>query len=260
MVSTAVSQYKNIKYFIKGLIVLIALFVISPVNADDKPLARFVTAERFYKEKEYKKAIEQYELIIKDGEESGQIYYNLANSYFKNGNYGKAVLNYERAKRIMPRDRDVDYNYKYVLKLIKDFGSENKGFMIKIIDKFTGFHSDQELVTIGVTIGLVALGLYLLFLFMKVTLIIGKIILVVLSVLAVVYMGGFKYKVQKQVGTAVILDNSDARFEPREDATIHFKLNEGNRVKMMKFEGGWVKIKRADNKQGWVQQINLEGI
>ena len=29
---------------------------------------------------------------------------------------------------------------------------------------------------------------------------------------------------------------------------------------MMKFEGGWVKIRRSDDKQGWVQQINLEGI
>ncbi|OGX54441.1 MAG: hypothetical protein A2267_09485 [Omnitrophica WOR_2 bacterium RIFOXYA12_FULL_38_10] len=260
MLSPRVLQHKNLTLYLRGLIILILLLLTVPVSADDEALARFVSAERFYKDKEYKKAIEQYELIIKNGKESGQIYYNLANSYFKNGNYGKAVLNYERAKRLMPRDSDVDYNYKYVLKLVKDFGSEKKGFVIKIIDKFTSFHSDQELVTIGVTIGFIAIGLYLLFLFLKITLMIGKIILVVLSILAVIYMGGFKYKVQNQVGTAVILDDSDAKFEPREDATVYFKLNEGNRVKMMKFEGGWVKIRRSDDKQGWVQQINLEGI
>jgi len=242
MLSPRVLQHKNLTLYLRGLIILILLLLTVPVSADDEALARFVSAERFYKDKEYKKAIEQYELIIKNGKD------------------GKAVLNYERAKRLMPRDSDVDYNYKYVLKLVKDFGSEKKGFVIKIIDKFTSFHSDQELVTIGVTIGFIAIGLYLLFLFLKITLMIGKIILVVLSILAVIYMGGFKYKVQNQVGTAVILDDSDARFEPREDATVYFKLNEGNRVKMMKFEGGWVKIRRSDDKQGWVQQINLEGI
>lgn len=260
MLSYSFLRNNKLKNFINGIVVLAALFLISPSNAEDEALSRFVAGERFYKEKEYKKAIEQYEMIIEDGEESGQIYYNLANSYFKNGNYGKAVLNYERAKRLIPRDRDVDYNYKYVLNLIKDFGSENKGFFIKIADKFASFYSDQELVTIGASIALVALGLYLLFLFMKISLMIGKVILVVLSVLAVIYIGGFQYKVHKQVGKAVVLDDSDARFEPREDATVYFKLNEGNRVKMMKFEGGWVKIKRLDNKQGWVQQINLEGI
>ena len=140
MWSASCLEYNKFKNFVKGLIVLIAFFVISPVSANDEALSRFVSGESSYKDKEYRKAIEQYEMIIKDGQESGQIYYNLANSYFKNGDYGKAVLNYERAKRLMPRDSDVDYNYNYVLNLVKDFGSESIHSTIKVLDNY-GFKS-----------------------------------------------------------------------------------------------------------------------
>ena len=42
----------------------------------------------------YEKAIEEYNAIIDGGEYSMELYYNLANAYFKQGEMGKAILYY----------------------------------------------------------------------------------------------------------------------------------------------------------------------
>src|SRR4029077_19623718 len=44
------------------------------------------------------------------GHESGPVYFNLGNAYFRAGNPGRAILNYERARRLMPRDPDLHAN------------------------------------------------------------------------------------------------------------------------------------------------------
>lgn len=54
---------------------------------------------------------------------------------------------------------------------------------------------------------------------------------------------------------AVVLKDTAAVFEPRQDAETHFSLYEGNIVKVLKAEeeGGWRKVERFDGKAGWVR-------
>ena len=73
----------------------------------------FYQANAAYKESKYDRAIENYEKLIKSGLESPNLYYNLGNSYFKKGEAGKAIVNYERAKRFIPNDSDLKSNYDY---------------------------------------------------------------------------------------------------------------------------------------------------
>ena len=44
------------------------------------------------------------------GYTGGEVTFNLANAYYKQGNMGKAILNYERALRFLPADDDVRHN------------------------------------------------------------------------------------------------------------------------------------------------------
>jgi len=52
--------------------------------------------------------------------ETGKVHYNLGNLYFKNGEYQKAVQEYEMAVKLIPKDPDVYYNlaltYDYYVK------------------------------------------------------------------------------------------------------------------------------------------------
>lgn len=62
----------------------------------------------------FKKATEQYEGLIEKGFINGQIYYNLANSYYRQGQPGKAMLFYNRSAKLIPRNSELKENIKLV--------------------------------------------------------------------------------------------------------------------------------------------------
>jgi len=46
---------------------------------------------------------------------------------------------------------------------------------------------------------------------------------------------------------------TEARFAPIPDSTVHFKLAEGTRVTIREDRGQWLFVERADGQQGWVK-------
>jgi len=100
------------------MISLLSCFLTSSFADNENAVLKFQEAEVFYKDGRYKDAISAYEKILKEGTVSGAIYYNLGNSYYRNNELGKAIVNYERAKRIMPRDADLAANYHHVQSLV----------------------------------------------------------------------------------------------------------------------------------------------
>jgi tetratricopeptide (TPR) repeat protein len=74
-----------------------ALFftVVSPSFAQSD--AQFAKANQEYAAGHFKEAIDGYESIARDGEWSANLLYNLGNAYFHTGDFGRAILNYERA-------------------------------------------------------------------------------------------------------------------------------------------------------------------
>ena len=80
--------------------VLIGL-VLSMVNASAAPIdAPFEKANSEYMAGNFKEAISNYTTVVQSGEWSANLFYNLGNAYYRTGDYGRAILNYERALRI----------------------------------------------------------------------------------------------------------------------------------------------------------------
>ena len=87
-----------------------------------------------------------YENILKEGFSSGELYYNLANSYFKNEQLGKAILNYERAKWFLPRDNDLEFNYQHARSLIKGtFEYSPTSLINRFVRKYSKYLSVDEI-------------------------------------------------------------------------------------------------------------------
>lgn len=53
---------------------------------------------------DYRESAHVLESILEDGYRNGAVYYNLGNAYFRAGEYGRAILNYRKAKPYRPRD------------------------------------------------------------------------------------------------------------------------------------------------------------
>jgi SH3-like domain-containing protein len=50
-----------------------------------------------------------------------------------------------------------------------------------------------------------------------------------------------------------VAGETEARFAPLSDSTIHFRLAEGTRVAIREDRGQWLFVERADGQQGWVK-------
>lgn len=85
----------------------------SPVSAASAN-AEFDAANQAYGANHYAEAIKSYESITKEKGYSPSVLFNLGNAYYRNDQVGLAVLNYERALRLSPRDPDIVANLKFI--------------------------------------------------------------------------------------------------------------------------------------------------
>lgn len=53
---------------------------------------------------DYRESAKILESIVADGFQSGTVFYNLGNAYFRAGEYGRAILSYRKAQPYRPRD------------------------------------------------------------------------------------------------------------------------------------------------------------
>lgn len=77
-------------------------------------------ARNAYNASDYAMAAEIYQEIIKAEGTSAPLLYNLGNTYLKAGDYGHAMLYYQRAGRIDPADDRIDNNIRYLESKIFD--------------------------------------------------------------------------------------------------------------------------------------------
>jgi tetratricopeptide (TPR) repeat protein len=66
-------------------------------SAFAQPAADFGKANEEFAQRHFKEAISDYEALIHDGQWSANVFYDLGNAYFRAGDFGRAILNYERA-------------------------------------------------------------------------------------------------------------------------------------------------------------------
>jgi tetratricopeptide (TPR) repeat protein len=95
----------------KFLVILLLLLIGNNLFAQS-PDDLMKSANKFYQDGNYQLAIDSYQKILGQGFESGALYYNLGNSYFKTGKLGDAIYSYEKGLKIEPNDEDLSYNLK----------------------------------------------------------------------------------------------------------------------------------------------------
>ena len=242
---------------------LLGLVVTLPVIALPEGDARdlFDRAGQAYREGRYQQAAEMYEKILAGGKESGPLYYNLGNSYFKQGLTGPAVLSYERARRLMPRDGDLAANLKYARAFVRGYAPEKRNFGMRLLLGPAQVMTLNELTVLIAGMTGAAAVLYLIKLCRARQGRMARTAMLVLVFGALFLLAAAVVSGRTARGQGVIVAKQlEAKFEPRENATGHYELYEGSRVRVLQREGEWLKIQRPDGKSGWIPAAGLEEI
>lgn len=241
--------------------IFIVLFVL--LTATVKPNDLLIQAEKNYDKKLYKKAIESYEQLIKDGYSSSELFYNLGNAYYRDNQLGKAIFNYERSKKIDPNDVDVKNNLSIAYSKTIDKIEVKENFFVAAV-KTNILSSFSTVIWAWFTIIISFLVFLFLYLFFAGPSVLVKrisffVTVVLLVVFFIVYALGNSAKNAKIENSFAVITSPQVKIftEPTVGSLSKFNLHEGTRVKIIEFNAEWVLIKLENGNEGWLKASDV---
>lgn len=242
------------------LILILALFfAVFTAGANDL----LKKAEAAYDTKDYKKAIEYYEELVKEGYTSDKLFYNLGNAYYRNNQLGKAIYNYEKANKINPNDNDIKNNLNIAYSKTIDKIESKENFFVSAVktNVLTTFSTTAWAWLSIICSAMVCLFLYLFIAGGSVILKRASffIALVALCGFLVVYFLGYSAVKAKESNDFAVVTSSETKVfvEPTPAATSKFGLHEGTKVRILELNGDWVLIKLENGNEGWLKTADV---
>ena len=232
-------------------------------DVSNDPNHLFAKGNSLYERRDYDKALEEYKKVLDEGVESGPIYYNIGNTYFKLGKTGYAILYYKKALRLMPADSDLKSNLSYARSL-----TEDSSLQPAMQNKFVWLAKIpfKEFTLNGVARILAAI--YLLIIALVIGGIVNQVfkrrvtfIFYVVLILFLLALAGFSvryYEEEVLTHGIVIAKDAECKYEPIDKSTTYFTLRNGQEVLILKSRNGWSRIERLDGKLGWVKSDAVE--
>lgn len=223
-------------------------------KADEKAEI-FLGAVKAYESGDYVSSTKGFdELISKYGVASPGLFYNLANSYLKQGNKGMAMLWYERARNFSSGDPDLEYNIAFIEKGLED-EFEIKGFILSdevfFLSKTV---SKSKLITISLLLNLFFWGFSGVFYFTGRAFLKPLVTLTGIAVLIFSLNSFYCYYEKAYIKKAVIIPSEvSVRSGTSDKAPELFRLHAGTRVMVEEVSGGYARISDGDEKRGWVK-------
>lgn len=246
-----------------GMILAILLIFPLGVTASDMD-DLFQEGNRIYQAGDYETALQSYRRILEMGHESGPLYFNMGNCHYKMQEIGRAVLFYERARKLMPGDEDVQANLALANLAVVDKIEPQAEFLLFRIGRGI-IHLLPESVLVAVLVGayLVFIGFLVLWIVARKRLprLIGSRMSVLFGILFVVLglcLAGQQRDASQTVEAVIMVGNVDVMSAPGGDGVEVFTLHEGTKVRLDQESGEWVEIVLPDRKVGWVRQEVLE--
>lgn len=222
----------------------------------------FTKAVDLYKDGQYGAAVTQFEKLILADPYRAEFYYNLGNSYFKNDNLGHAILNYERAKVLAPRDSDIRSNLGYANRLIQFELEDERNWYWKKAVNLVGRFTFWELAAASSVYSLLFMTPIVFRLIRKrsslkgrFTIFFGILFLVSLVPLA------FKFYLMRYAPKAIVTDvKAEVRYGPSMRDKISFRLVEGLKIRVEDKRDGWYRIALVNGETGWVKAEDITKI
>ncbi|NQU14354.1 MAG: hypothetical protein HQ561_09400 [Desulfobacteraceae bacterium] len=220
----------------------------------------FFRANQAYKDGRFQGAIDGYGHLLRSGHASPHLYYNLGNSYFKINQLGRAILNYERARLLMPRNSDLNFNLSHARDQTLDAVSEPQD-LVNMTFFWLKRLSFGELFWGFATFNCLFWAILLVRFFYRSEWLYYLLLIILVSWIVTGLSLGLKWYEEATDARAVILDKEvDILAGPDSHDTVLFKLHSGTIVYYERTEDGWTLVHLPDKKRGWIKATALEPI
>ena len=242
---------------------LFLVLVAAPLRGDSRE-GLFLQGNRHYEAGDYRKALESYAAIAAMGYESGPLYFNMGNCYYKLDETGPAILHYERASRLIPGDEDLEVNLSLARLKVVDRIPELPRFRPLVLLERLVFYLPRSALWILMwsSYAVLMAAWILRLLWSRGRRFSGKAIWAgsLLVVLSSFCLAG-QIRQERESSEAIILAReARAVSAPGEEGIQVFTLHEGTKVRIQEVSGSWVEVLLADGNVGWLQADSMARI
>lgn len=228
-------------------------------------------ADSAYTNDDFANAVELYNQAIIENGSSSMLYYNLGNSYYRLGQLGNAIVAYERAIILDPRNDDALTNLEFVNTKITDKKGDNGTFISNTFNTIIGYyHSNTWAIfaVIAFVAFLVAIALYVFssVVSLKKAGFFGGFVLLIIMIVAIIFSSIAANNVTKR-NKAVIIDPSTilstSPRTPKDRSEEAMLLHEGTKVEILDSitePGGlkWYDVKVDNTHRAWIKSTAIE--
>lgn len=229
-----------------------------------------------YENRDYATAIDSFNQIILLGEASDDVYYNLANAYFKQGQQptlsrpfsggelGYAVLNYHRALRLNPAMEDARYNLELAVDHTNDTDGVPQSFISTLWHGLRNMMTTNGWTIVSIIMFACTLTLVMIYLLseriaLRKASFFTAIVVALCFLLSTLLATSSHYAVLND-NRAVVLcnDTTPVHASPDSASKIIRQPSQGVTVRISRSHGEWSEIIFADGEKGWIRNSAIE--
>jgi len=219
----------------------------------------FVAANTAYEQGDYASAIRDYRELIDRGATSGQVHFNLGNAYLRNGELGRAIAEFRRGRRRLPRDEDMRANLAFARQTTRDAIAAPEPSPVLSTVLFWHYRlSRAELAMLAVVVSVVFWSLAILRLLKVDSEVLGWMLMALLVVLLGTLGSLAGHHLFSGSVAVVVPQEIDAFTAPDTDSVVRFKLHAGTELPIKDEREGWLRIVLPDDQQGWIEAVWAE--
>ena len=245
----------------RSVTLLIVLFLSLTITAQEagfeKGIVAFEAGNKAYLEEDYDVAIKAYQEVLAEGLHSKEVYLNLGNAYYKNGQTASSILYYEKGLLHFKKDVDLLTNLQFAENQRIDRIEPLPDSIIKRVYKFLLNLMDSE--------GWAVTSLIFALLFALAKIAKPRLVKIAVPSLIVASMAFltllFIQKIERLEQYAIVFEPAvTVLSDPKMDAPVVFELHEGTKVKPVESFEEFQKIEIANGQAGWIMASSIRFI
>lgn len=227
-----------------------------PVRADQDPA--FAKANEDYNAGRFQEAVDGYQGLVASGRWSANLFYDLGNAWFRLGNFGEAILNYERALALDPHHPESEANLRIARDEARALELRTPG-LARYIENGT---STQYSVAASVAFWIALFAAARLFFLRRRST--GLVVLILFSAL---FFSGSIYALyaletgNKGKDLAIVTGkNIEARLATADNARSVLALPPGSEIKVLSERGDWIYAALPNDLRGWIPATSAQRV
>jgi tetratricopeptide (TPR) repeat protein len=237
------------------ILVLLLFALPNAKGANDGPSRTgddlFAKANTEFAAGNFKAAIADYQTVVDSGEWSANLFYDLGNAYFRHGDFGRAILNYDRALRLDPHHPEADAN----LRIAHD-QAHSLELAPSALEKYLNFGTANFFATVTASF----FWLALIWLILRP----ARVLWALAGIFLAAMCGFAAFKLENgtrgQNLAIVIAENAEARVATVDSARSVLALPAGSEVVILEERGDWNYAALPNDQRGWIAANVVEKV